>query len=131
MPRKRREFHYVADRKWLRVFRTTAPAIRLVESSDSEPEADPLSDFVFGAQWWLCRSDKNRKELMKLFDIGEVAGVLYERVGAILELGVVSHQYLMAIQLVRYGSEFHDWDLDLCLQETGIYVDELYEDPHE
>lgn len=89
--------------------------------------ADPMADFIEGASWWLARSEKGVMRLQLEFRQGDIPGTLYERMGAMKELGRVGPLYLLAVQLVRTGTDFGDWDLDLTLTDAGIYVDEPYD----
>jgi hypothetical protein len=128
--RAKRKVGYVVDRTWLRTFRAAGPVPRLVKHVGPKPKRDPMADHVEGSSWWLCRSDLSRKGIQDLIDRGEVAGCLYERMGAIIELGKEGAFYRLAVQLVRLGGD-EDWDIDLCLSEIGIRVDELYEEKYD
>lgn len=94
------------------------PAIRPVS-------ADPMADLIEeGAEWWLARGDRSPIELQAAFNNSAVGCVLYETVGAVTQLGRTGRQYILGIQLTRAG----DWDVDLCLAEAGIYLEERWND---
>lgn len=102
----------------------TTNHLRLVSSPKTR--VDPMCDYIEGAEWWLARSDSSVRMLQKLFEQQEVACLLYEKSGAIVELGRVGAQYKIAIQLVRDKKEINNWDLDLSLSDSGIYLEEVY-----
>jgi hypothetical protein len=83
-----------------------------------------MCDYIEGAEWWIAHSDYSRRQIERSFYQQEVACLLYERTGAILELGRYNQQYVIAIQLVRTGT---DWDLDVSLSDAGIYLQEMWE----
>jgi hypothetical protein len=99
-----------------------------------------MADYIEGAEWWKARSIRSVRMLMKAFDQQEVACCLYERTGAMVQLGRVpaaqmpadeegrrKDGYLIAIQVVRTGRD--DWDVDLTLSEIGVILDEQCEGP--
>lgn len=105
-----------------RSFRFARPVYVL--PSTGRVRRDPLSDFIDGAEWWFARSDRTAKALQRAFDNEEVACCLLERVGAILPMGKDDDgNHVIAIQIARTGK---DWDVDLCLSEIGIYLDEIW-----
>jgi hypothetical protein len=95
--------------------------IRIVPS-DPEP-IDAWADYIEnGAEWWLARSERNVPMLLHAFDQGDVACLLYERVGAMIELrGTSEPPFWIALQLVRTR---RDWALDVSLSDAGIYVED-------
>jgi hypothetical protein len=101
--------------------------VRLVGEGDTAP-VNPMRDFIPGAEWWLCKSRKSVGGLLRDFSSGNVGCVLYERVGAMLPRGTDGQLFLIAIQLVRLGGEENDWDLDLCLSEVGVFMEEIIVD---
>lgn len=99
--------------------------IKLV-SDGSKTKRDPMCDYIEGAEWWTARSKHSVRKLQSLFDQEEVACVMIERVGAIYPLGKQGNQYLIAIQVIRFGGN-KDWDIDLALEDACIYLEEPYE----
>jgi hypothetical protein len=99
--------------------------VRLVPGHDAVP-VNPMRDYIPGAEWWLCKSRKSVPALLRDFSNGDVACVLYERVGAMLPRGTDGQLFLIAIQLVRNGGEENDWDL--CLSEVGVFMEEIIVD---
>ncbi len=87
-------------------------------------QTDGMADYVEGAEWWIARSKSSFREIMSMFDRGQVPGCLYERTGALIELGHTGQSYVIAIQLVRTG---RDWDLDLTLSEIGVCLEERWD----
>ena len=85
---------------------------------------DGMCDYIEGVNWWIARSLKSERQILRAFDNGNVACCLYERTGAIIELGHTGQQYLIAIQLIRTR---HNWDLDITLSELGVYLEELWD----
>lgn len=102
--------------------------VRLVPHYGPKLPLNPMRDFIPDAEWWLCRSRKSVAALMRDFANGDVACVLYERVGAMLPRGTQGQFFLIAIQLVRLGGDEDDWDLDLCLSEVGVIMEETLAD---
>ena len=96
--------------------------LRLVHSVPVE-RPDPMCDYIEEAEWWVARSDYSIRHIQRAFDNNEIACCLYERVGAMMDLGRYGRQYEIAIQLVTIGD---DWDLDCSLSDAGIYLQELY-----
>lgn len=102
---------------------------------------DPTADYIADGEWYAAHSVKSARQIQKAFEQQEVGCCLYERTGSIVQLGRVPRSlmpepeegekrdgFLIAIQLRRYGKGL-DWDLDLCLSELGVYVQELYRGP--
>ena len=75
------------------------------EDSTDLIERDGMCDYIEEAEWWIARSEKSVRQIFRAFDRGEAACCLYERTGAIVELGHTGQQYLIAIQLVRTGRD--------------------------
>jgi hypothetical protein len=94
--------------------------LRLIHSAPSVP--DPMCDWIEEAEWWMARSDRSVRQIQNAFERSEMACLLYERVGAMKELGRQGRQYRIAIQLVRIEPS---WDLDISLSDSQIYLDEL------
>lgn len=95
--------------------------IRFVPAEGKAPLPDPMCDYIDGAEWWLARSNYSIRALQRAFDEQEVACLLYERVGAMLEEGrTASGQYLIRIQIIRAG----EWDTDISLSDAGIFLEE-------
>lgn len=122
----------IASERWglytggLRV-RRTGHSIRFSSLLRERGSIDPMRDYIEGADWWLCRSERSRAMLQKMFDQQEVAICLYERVGAILDLGREASQYLLAVQLVRQTRD-DEWMLDISLSDVGVYLEETWLD---
>ena len=92
--------------------------------SDKPVPYDPMCDYIEDAEWWIARSDKSINQIFRAFEQGNMAICLYERTGAIIHLGRRDGQHIIAIQLVLTGK---DWDIDICLSEAGIYIDEIWD----
>lgn len=108
------------------------PAFRFRRPLKARPSSggvisDGMVDYIKDAEWWIARSERNVAAILRMFQRGDVACCLYERCGAMLDLGRTPCQYVIALQLVRIASE--EWAIDLCLSEIGIYVEEVW-DPH-
>lgn len=90
-------------------------------------ERDPMADYIEGADWWLARSEHSVRKLEYLFKQEEVGCCLYERTGAIIDMGQRDGRYYrIAIQLIRLGG-VKDFDIDLCLSEIGIIIEEKWD----
>jgi hypothetical protein len=101
-----------------------AAHIRLVLSETPAPLPDPACDYIEGAEWWEARSTRSTRALQRAFEEQEVACVLYETIGAMLDVGrTPSGQYLIKIQVVRAGQ----WDVDISLTDAGIFLEEPVE----
>ena len=94
------------------------------EGVSSFVDHDLMCDYIDGAEWWIARSEKSVNGIIRAFDRGDVGCCLYERTGAIIPLGKRDGKHLIALQLVMTG---FDWDIDLCLEEIGVYVDEMWD----
>lgn len=82
-----------------------------------------MADYIEGATWWIARSRYSALQLARRFENQNVACLLYEQTGAIVELGRTQKgQYLIGIQIVHTSQE--DWALDLSLTDAGIYLEE-------
>jgi len=115
--------------------------VRLIDGPKRKRESSTMADYIDGAEWWKARSFRSVRLLQKAFDQQEVGICLYERTGAMIELGRVPQSsmppredgsnrdgYSIALQLVRLGTN-RDWDIDLCLAEIGVFIDEIYKGP--
>lgn len=98
-------------------------AIRLVEREGPELDVDPMVDYIEGAEWWLARSENSTKQLRKMFDRQEVAIILYEVIGATIEVAQQNGLYIIQIQVMRDGR--NDWMAEVALEDIGVYLDEL------
>lgn len=80
-----------------------------------------MCDYIEGAEWWIARSDTSVRALQRAFEDQEVACVLYETVGAMIDMGRARDgKHLIRIQVMRAG----EWDVDLSLSDAGIYLEE-------
>lgn len=102
------------------------PSIRYVRTSNKSTDTDRMCDYIEGAEWWIARSKRDTPRIFRAFNRGDVACCLYSRTGAIVRLGklIDRRQYLIAIQLVVTG---RDWDLDLSLEDAGIYLEQRWD----
>lgn len=85
---------------------------------------EAFTDFIPGVPWWLAKSSRSVKMLRTLLKQQELPCVLYERMGALEEVGRSRGLYLVNIQLIRKNVGTKDWDLDLALTDAGIYLEE-------
>ena len=81
---------------------------------------DPACDYIEGAAWWTAHSDTSVRALQRAFEDQEVAGRLYETIGAMFEAGRHRKKYLIAIQVMHAG----EWDVDISLSDAGVYLEE-------
>ena len=120
------------SRAWPRFYAPQAPQqfFRLKRRVNFVPlsgfvDRDLMCDYIEeGAEWWIARSELSINQIIRVFDKGDAACCLYERTGAMLPLGHDNRWHLIAIQLVTNGN---DWDLDITLEELGVYLEELWD----
>lgn len=87
-------------------------------------QRDGMADYVENGEWWIARSSSSLRSIQLAFDRGDVGAVLYERTGAIIEIGHSGTHYILGIQLVLSR---HNWDLDTCLEEVDIILEEKWD----
>ncbi len=110
-----------------------APTIRrrvlFTPSTKATHKRDPFADHIEGAEWWYARSRLSADQLRAKFDVEDVGIWLLERVGAIVSEGRHSTEYFnIGIQIYEYEKDMDV--LDICLTETGVFLEELYEPNH-
>jgi len=81
-----------------------------------------MCDYIEGAEWWLARSKTSVRALQRAFDEQEMACVLYETIGAMVDMGRErpGGMFLIKIQVMRAG----EWDVDISLSDAGIFLEE-------
>ena len=104
------------------------PHIRLVQSDKPAPLPDPACDWIEDAEWWLARSERSTRSIQRAFEDQEMACVLYETVGAMIDMGreYPGGPFLIRIQVMRA----EDWDVGISLSDAGIFLEEPWKGDH-
>lgn len=91
-----------------------------------KPVVPDLYADLNGAPWWIALSEKSQRQIETAFLTQNVACLLIENVGCVVQLGFDNERGLNVIAIQVYGAGDHL--VDLCLTELGVYLQETTDD---